>query len=168
MWKKCSTGLDKEMEQENDVMGLDYHDASSSLAVLMSSGVPEISFDEGEGFKLTVREEDTDEVKDVKRSVEFTIATAHEMIGVLKRFAIQTGNPRFFESINSFLITINGSIGKLIDIKKVAGAPDKPEPKSVTNIQNNFNGDVEVRPKTTREAIRSRMNQIDVTPEESK
>lgn len=156
------------MEIENDVMGLDYHDSSDSLAVLMSSGVPEITFDEGEGFKLTVIEEDSDEVKDVKRSVEFTINTAQEMIGVLKRFAIQTGNPRFFESINSFLITINGSVGKLIDMKKQTGAPSKNEPKSITNVQNNYNGDVEIRPKTTRDALRNRNKTIDITPPEKK
>nr|CAI3971106.1 terminase small subunit [Ochrobactrum phage ORM_20] len=161
------------MDIENDVMGVDYHDSADSLAVLMSSGVPEISFDEEDGFKLTIREEDTDEVKDVKRSVEFTISTAHEMIGVLKRFAIQTGNPRFFESINSFLVTINGSIGKLIDMKKASSVPQKDEPKNVTNIQNNY-GTLESpveKPMTTRDAIRlaQQKNQsklIDATPEE--
>ena len=156
------------METENDIMGIDYHDASDSLAVLMSSGVPAITFDEGEGFKLTISEQDSDEIKDVKKSVEFTISTAHEMIGVLKRFAIQTGNPRFFESINSFLITINGSIGKLIDMKKTTGSTKDDSPKNVTNVQNNFNGDVEIRPKTTRDALRERAKQIDGIVTETK
>lgn len=156
------------METENDIMGIDYHDASDSLAVLMSSGVPAITFDEGEGFKLTISEQDSDEIKDVKKSVEFTISTAHEMIGVLKRFAIQTGNPRFFESINSFLITINGSIGKLIDMKKTTGSTKEDSPKNVTNVQNNFNGDVEIRPKTTRDALRERAKQIDGIVTETK
>ncbi|QIW87780.1 terminase small subunit [Agrobacterium phage OLIVR5] len=159
------------MEIEMDAM--DISSSADSLAVLMASGVPEIKFDEEGTFTLTISEDDPEDVKDIKKSVEFTINTAQEMIAVLKRFAVQTGNAKFFDSINSFLLTINGSIGKLVDMKKASQAM-KALPKAdqiiQTNIQNNFSEPVntEVKPMTAKEALKLAMNSqpeiIDVTP----
>lgn len=130
-----------------EIENVNFDSSSESLAILLSQGLPEIKFNEDTTFALTIREEDPEDVKDVKKSIEFTISTAQEMVTVLKRFAIQTGNPRFFETINSFLLTINGSIGKLIDVKKAhapkADKPSSQNAESITNIQQNIYGQSE-------------------------
>ena len=151
---------------------LDFTQSADSLAVLMSSGIPEITLEPVTGtFTLSIREDDTEEIKDVKRSVEFTINTAQEMIGILKTFARQTGNPKFFEAVNAFLVTINGSIGKLIDVKKMSQVQKTQKAEQITNIQNNIVEQVPETKMTTREAFKVAMggSVIDaVVVEESK
>lgn len=119
----------------------DFTQGSSQLAEIMASGTPSVTFDEEiEKFVIRVDETDANEVKDVKRSVEFIVNTAVDMISILKKLAFQTGNARYFETVNSYLNTINNSMNKLIDIRKASGNTSTPggiENKGTMNVQNN-------------------------------
>ena len=89
---------------------------------------------------IYVDPDDSEEIKDAKDNIQFVVNTAKEAIDFLMTVAKATGNPRFFEAINSYLNTISGATDKLIGIHRRKTEPRKDETPvgNTTNIQNNI------------------------------
>lgn len=109
---------------------------------MLKSGVPAVIETE-EATKIVVYsdESDSEDVKTVKSNIEFIVNNAREAVSFLIQLGKQTGNPRFFETVNSLLNTINSASGQLLNAnraKREAKQPEAPPtPTSVTNVQNN-------------------------------
>ncbi|AKE44707.1 terminase small subunit [Sinorhizobium phage phiM9] len=127
------------MENEND---LEFGNAGGSdLIDMLKSGVPSVIEDvETKSITIYVAPDETEEVKNAKDNIEFVVNSAREAVSFLLTLGKQTGNPRYFETVNSLLNTINGASGQLIGIdrKKKTPEPDKPDPANAgTFIQDN-------------------------------
>ncbi|AIK68311.1 hypothetical protein P9VFCI_194 [Rhizobium phage P9VFCI] len=117
------------------------YSGSGDIMDLLKSGVPEVVQDiETKAIVIYIAPDDTEEVKTAKDNIEFVVNSARSAVEFLLQMGKTTGNPRFFETVNSLLNTINGASGQLMNIdrkKKNAEAPETPVHGSVTNIQNN-------------------------------
>ncbi|QGZ14190.1 terminase small subunit [Rhizobium phage RL2RES] len=128
-------------KEKNGELTFDYS-GSGDIMELLRSGTPEVGVDvETKEIVVYIAADDTEEVKIVKDNVEFVVNTARSAVALLLQLGKTTGNPRFFETMNSLLNTINGANGQLMNIdrkKKNAENPETPAPgTSVTHIQNN-------------------------------
>ncbi|QNH71451.1 terminase small subunit [Rhizobium phage AF3] len=117
------------------------YSGSGDIMDLLKSGVPEVVQDiETKAIVIYIAPDDTEEVKTAKDNIEFVVNSARSAVEFLLQMGKTTGNPRFFETVNSLLNTINGASGQLMNIdrkKKNAEAPETSVHGSVTNIQNN-------------------------------
>lgn len=115
--------------------------SGSDLIDMLKSGVPSVMEDvETKAITIYVAPDEAEEVKNAKENIEFVVNSAREAVTFLLTLGKQTGNARYFETVNSLLNTINGASGQLIGIdrkKKVTETPPAEDAKGSTFIQNN-------------------------------
>ena len=111
---------------------VDVEDQKTGFLDLLKSGVPSVVTTNvpAEPFKVYVAEDDSGEVKLVKQNVEFVVQSARDCVEFLKSLGQSTGNPRYFEAVNSFLNTIINATNQLNTIDRIKKKVD----------QNNTNG----------------------------
>lgn len=161
--------MSKEEEFSQDQLFDENSDKSEYINMLMN-GVPTV-IETPEEVKIVVFQDETDseDVKTVKSNIEFIVNNAREAVSFLIQLGKQTGNPRFFETVNSLLNTINSASGQLMNVHRMKSKveePKTPQPTSVTNVQNNTT--VQMTTTQAMEMMRKRqegkIEAIDVTP----
>ena len=133
-------------------------DDSDDIIDILRSGVSEIEEnDEATKIVIYVADDDSDEVKDAKKNIQFTVDTARDAISFLLKLGKSTGNPRFFETVTSLINAMNNSTNQLLNIdsrkraKKNEQESGETQEKKVINQQ--FNTDQVTVVMSTSEAL---------------
>jgi hypothetical protein len=131
-------------------------EGNGDILELLKSGTPTIGATQSsdhQQISIYISPDDSEEVKDAKDNIQFVVNNAREAATFLMSLAKQTGNPRFFESVNSFLNTINGATDKLINLhRRKTEGNDPPAGTNINgNIQNNITNVTQVM--STKDAL---------------
>jgi hypothetical protein len=125
-----------------DLVFDDVGPGSGDILDMLKNGTPTVDVGPAPSqITIYVAHDDAEEVKNAKDNIQFVVDSAREAVTFLLTLGKQTGNPRFFETVNSLLNTINGASGQLIGIDRKKKSPE-PAPTgqnaaTINNIQDN-------------------------------